>query len=226
LLAIEPPLTSPKLYVALREFLEPHRADFKAAFEGDDRNRIATRIGQVRFLVGPKKLESILDIGAGDGRIVQSLGESYGLPKEKIFGTEVAEYRGPSPITWLKYAANGSIPLANNSTDLATIFMVLHHTDDPASIVAEVHRVVKPGGTLIVRETDAPTLNDKLFNRTMDTMFYEVFSDVPGVPLPHNYKSRDTWRNLFEEKGFEVITEDATEPYNPFTPVNFVLRKR
>ena len=224
LIEVSPRLTSPQLYAGLRKFLDGRRADFNAAFERDDRGRILSRLDQVKRMVKIPP-ESILDIGAGDGQIVTALGMSFGLPKEKIFATEVADYTGVAAATWLKYEPNGSIPLKENSVDLATIFMVLHHTENPAAIVDEAFRVLKTGGTLIVRETDAVTLKDKLFNRTMDTMFYEVFSDVPGVPLPHNYKSRSQWRTLFKERGFEVASEIQNEQANPFTPVFFVLRK-
>jgi ubiquinone/menaquinone biosynthesis C-methylase UbiE len=43
-------------------------------------------------------------------------------------------------------------PLDNNSVDVAVANMVLHHAPDPAAMVAEMTRVVRPGGTVAITD--------------------------------------------------------------------------
>lgn len=43
-----------------------------------------------------------------------------------------------------------SLPLENASVDAAVIMLVLHHLSDPASVLTEVSRVLRPGGRVLV----------------------------------------------------------------------------
>jgi ArsR family transcriptional regulator len=45
-----------------------------------------------------------------------------------------------------------SLPLADDSVDVAVANMVLHHAADPAAMVAEMARVVRPGGTIAITD--------------------------------------------------------------------------
>ena len=42
------------------------------------------------------------------------------------------------------------LPLADASFDVAVLQMVLHYAEDPAGVLAEAARVLRPGGRLIV----------------------------------------------------------------------------
>lgn len=44
----------------------------------------------------------------------------------------------------------GSLPLADDSVDAAVANMVLHHAIDPASMLGEMARIVRPGGTVAI----------------------------------------------------------------------------
>jgi ArsR family transcriptional regulator len=44
------------------------------------------------------------------------------------------------------------LPLPDASYDLGVLQMVLHYAEDPASVLAEVVRVLRPGGRLIVTD--------------------------------------------------------------------------
>ena len=50
-----------------------------------------------------------------------------------------------------------ALPLDSGSVDAAFANMVLHHTEDPAAMLAEMARIVKPGGVVaIVDEVEHP----------------------------------------------------------------------
>ena len=44
----------------------------------------------------------------------------------------------------------GSLPLADHSVDAAVANMVLHHAVDPAAMLGEMARIVRPGGTVAI----------------------------------------------------------------------------
>jgi len=43
-----------------------------------------------------------------------------------------------------------ALPLADEEVDVALLFLVLHYAPDPARVVAEAARVLRPGGRLLV----------------------------------------------------------------------------
>jgi SAM-dependent methyltransferase len=43
-----------------------------------------------------------------------------------------------------------ALPLDDDSLDVATLLLVLHHLPDPAAVMAEARRVLKPGGRLLI----------------------------------------------------------------------------
>jgi hypothetical protein len=56
-------------------------------------------------------------------------------------------------------------------------------------------------------------------------MFYNVFTQITGVPIPMHYKSRREWVALFKKAGFRLKKGVVLEPDNPFTPVYYILEK-
>lgn len=45
-----------------------------------------------------------------------------------------------------------ALPLPDNGVDVAVANMVLHHASDPAAMLAEMARVVRPGGTVAITD--------------------------------------------------------------------------
>ncbi|MFC5995819.1 class I SAM-dependent methyltransferase [Pseudonocardia hispaniensis] len=45
-----------------------------------------------------------------------------------------------------------ALPLKDRSADAAVANMVLHHAPDPAAMIAEMARVVRPGGTVVISD--------------------------------------------------------------------------
>ncbi len=56
-----------------------------------------------------------------------------------------------------------SLPLDDASVDAATCALVLHHLADPAAALAEVHRILKPGGLALILDMRA---HDRAYYRT------------------------------------------------------------
>ena len=80
--------------------------------------------------------------------------------------------------------------------DVVTVWDVLEHVHDPAEVLREMHRILKPGGLLLVRVPNADTWDARLFGE------YWVGLDAPR----HLYVfSPPTLRGLLEKASFQVM---------------------
>ena len=214
------PAADSEVHCALRSLVARNRAAYDAAFAADDRERVGRRVEQVARLVTARP-RAVLDIGAGDGAIAARLKEHWdGVP---VYALDPARGGRTPAVAWLTCRPDGSIPLPDACVDLVTCLMVLHHVPRPQALLGEARRVLRPGGTLLVRETDAALPEDALFSAVMDELFYAVLRAVPGVPPPAAYRCARDWGSLFERLGFITSPAVGREPGNPFNPVYFVL---
>lgn len=98
---------------------------------------------------------AVLDLGCGIGRLTPALAETFGGP---VWGVdpsarmrEIAEATAAHPaVTYLEGEA-ARIPLPESSVDAVLMFLSLHHVPDRAAAAAEIARVLRPGGRLLVR---------------------------------------------------------------------------
>lgn len=97
---------------------------------------------------------SVLDFGCGSGRLVAA-GRAAGL---EMFGTDVyyagANDRAEAEASGLlggviRESQDGRIPFPDASFDLVTNNQVMEHVADLEAVLAEIHRVLKPGGTAL-----------------------------------------------------------------------------
>lgn len=56
------------------------------------------------------------------------------------------------PVSYIKPKVSGEMPFENNYFDLITCSGVLHHIPNVEYVISEISRVLKPGGTLVLRE--------------------------------------------------------------------------
>lgn len=121
----------------------------------------------------PLAAQDIIELGCGAARLARELLARY--PATRVTGLEVDAIQHArnlaAPAERLRFIAAGAqaIPLPDAQFDLALMLKSLHHV--PQSIMdqalAEVHRVLRPGGHLYVSEpVFAGALNEitRLFN--------------------------------------------------------------
>lgn len=115
----------------------------------------------------------VLDIGTGTGRMLElvapyvraGLGVDasramLALARSRLAKPELAHLS-------VRQADMYSLPLAQRY-DLVLLHMVLHHAEDPAAVLAEAVRAMRPGGTLIVVDLarhDAAAITARLAHR-------------------------------------------------------------
>lgn len=91
--------------------------------------------------------ERIVDVGCGDGQIARVLAAA-GVSVTGVDPTSnqitVAQQRGGGP-SYLRAGADG-LPFVDASFDAAVACLVFEHIDDVDAAIAEIARVVRPGG--------------------------------------------------------------------------------
>jgi SAM-dependent methyltransferase len=91
----------------------------------------------------------ILDFGCGAGQVVEA-GIAAGLD---FSGADVfyagAEARVEAVYPAVRAIENGRIPFPDAAFDLVVNNQVMEHVEDLDGVLAEIHRVLKPGGTVL-----------------------------------------------------------------------------
>ena len=100
--------------------------------------------------------DTVADLGAGEGTLSQLIAQRAkkviavdNSEKMVKFGQNLAKENG---LPNLEYRL-GDIefpPIDDSSVDLAILSQALHHAEHPSTALSEAHRILKPGGRLIV----------------------------------------------------------------------------
>ncbi|MBL9033020.1 MAG: class I SAM-dependent methyltransferase [Phycisphaerae bacterium] len=117
----------------------------------------------------PRAPGSFLDVGCGDGRFLRVM-ESRGIPRSRLFGLELDD-RVVRPLADAGFQAfcervEDCSKIPDGAIDLATMFHVIEHVDDPARVCRAVARWLAPGGVFAVETPNLDSLDARLFHRT------------------------------------------------------------
>jgi SAM-dependent methyltransferase len=109
--------------------------------------------------------DQVLDVGCGtgeDARAIAALVEGVSVigidaSEEKIREARALSLGLPRPVDF-RAADAYALPFEDDTFDACRADRVLHHLVDPAKAVAEMARVTRPGGRVVVSDTDYDTL--------------------------------------------------------------------
>lgn len=135
----------------------------------------------------------ILDVGCGSGDLAALLMQLR--PDVTVEGIDVL-VRPDTAIVVHAYDGQ-TIPFDDNAFDAAIVVDVLHHTDDPTAVMAEIARVAP---IVIIKDHLRDGLAANLTLRFMDW----VGNAAHGVRLPYNYLSRREWGAMWERLGLHT----------------------
>jgi len=133
----------------------------------------------------------ILDAGCGEGRMEQLLGRSdfslFGFDESRK-SIETACTSAPGAI-FLRAGIN-SMPFAGNKFDAVVSGDVLEHIEDDKAAVAEIFRVLKPGGMAVI---SVPA----------DPQKWSIDDDWSGHKRRY---AKEQLISLFKSSGFETVS--------------------
>lgn len=147
--------------------------------------------------VGPRKGMRILDLAAGTGASSAALA-AHGAEVVAADFSEgmLAEGRrrhGNNPLISFVQADALDLPFEDESFDAATISYGLRNVSDPRAALAEMRRVVKPGGRVVIAEFSTPP--SKLIRAPYELYGTYVLPRVAGLV---NRKAAEAYRYLNE----------------------------
>jgi len=164
--------------------------------------------------------ERALDVGAGPGFLVSEMAEQVG-PNGRVTGLDIsdsmvalaqrrcAEEPIKSRTTIIKADAT-ALPFPDASFDVGVSTQVYEYVPDIAQALAELHRVLRPGGRVLILDTDWDSVvwnaHDRVRMQRILAAWNERFAD-PYLPRTLTCRLRDA--------GFEVRSRDVLVLFNP-----------
>ncbi len=154
--------------------------------------RVVTLAGQVASCL-PSGAR-VLDVGSGDGSVSAAIMESR--PDVEIMGIDVLK-RTATKIPVGEFDGI-TIPYADDAFTAVTLVDVLHHTKDPAVLLAEAARVTSD--CVIIKDHLADGFMAVPTLRVMDWVGNASF----GVALPYNYLTLGQWKDAFDSADLTI----------------------
>jgi SAM-dependent methyltransferase len=155
----------------------------------------------------PRGRGHLLDVGAGYGRLVAEYTafERIVLLDASPVHVEAARERFATDtrVTVLEADA-AAIPLEDASVDVAVCVRLVHHLEDPRPVLAEIARVLRPGGVLVLEA--ANKRNVKAIARwLLGRQRWSPFAPGPATyrPFHHDHAPGDIERWL-DDAGLRV----------------------
>jgi 2-polyprenyl-3-methyl-5-hydroxy-6-metoxy-1,4-benzoquinol methylase len=150
-----------------QEMLAYYPPEYQAAMRQVLQDVRQSRIGRIglrmmRHVRKPPlaKVGSALDIGCSSGdylAYLQTLGwEVYGIELDEEAARYAREHFGIPVSVGTAERALSAFP--DESLDVVTMWHVLEHLFDPSSVLAQVHRVLRPGGILMLEMPNSDSL--------------------------------------------------------------------
>jgi len=184
-----------------------------AAGRGDS-GRAQARARKIVGLLPKGASGPYLDLGCGDGSITVAVGEALGAPCPTCVEVGSPPPGFPESVRRVDAAEMGELPAGRFG--VVTALMSLHHVPDAKKAVAEVARLVRPGGSVVIREHDlgaAPrSLTPRGAREYLDWVHILYDLAESGEPAPRaEYRPPKEWRSMFADAG---LTSAGRAPGN------------
>lgn len=185
--------------------------DYKKIFwEDADREYedLADRLAIRRLL--PEKMDEFVDIAGGYGRLAK---EYLGKAKKVwIFDYSATELKDAKKEFGKKINTKQgdiyNIPFSDNTFDGMIMVRATHHFKEMDKVMKELHRILKPGGILVIEVANKKTL-PKMFRYWFKKSDVNPFDLEPSTLKELNsdgfFNYHPKWiENLFRETGFSI----------------------
>lgn len=173
-----------------------------------------------------------LEIGCGCGFFLQRLSEKYKATGLEIASVAIPIARDRCPLARLVQADAQALPLQSNGYECVIAFDVAEHVANSERFLAEIYRVLRPGGLSVMTTPNLRSLGARLKGRRPDLLGkpYQQRSEESYIWRDETHislKMPQDWIELSRAIGFQVIdwgTDSLWDlPYSRCIP--FFLQK-
>lgn len=98
------------------------------------------------------------------------------------------------------------LPFADNTFDIVVALATMHHTVNPEYYLAELKRVIKPEGAIILIEEMYINFIDKIWISSQDWLLNKM---KEGVPVPLNFRSHKHYLEEFKKQNLKIEFKDG-----------------
>jgi len=155
-----------------------------------------------------------LDLGCGRGIFTRLLNKRFRF----VIGTDFAlqavltakRIVRRDSVVFLSSDAN-FLPFSKDSVDFIVIKDFIHHLDEPSKVLKEIHRILKPGGTLLSVEPNNRNFTGQIIGRLLEHE-RQYIENSPRFLI-----------RLVEHFGFRLIRfafDGFYVPYGPFSRIH------
>ncbi len=180
-------------------------------------------------LAGVRDGDEVLDVACGTGALTRAFASARPAPARVVGADFTAEMldvarerprdprRRAAPIEY-RLADAMALPFPDSSFDVVSIAFGIRNVADPAAVLREFRRVLRPGGRLVVLEFDRPRiapiawLNDLYTARVMPVSASLIAGDRSGAYryLPRSvatFASRAEMARMLAASGFVSVAQ-------------------
>jgi SAM-dependent methyltransferase len=192
----------------LRELYEARAAQQYAAPQPLPDPRIDRKFGRILELVRAElPCEAFLDAGCGVGRHLAALAAE--LPPRRAgvdLSERILETARARVDADFRQASLEELPFAAGEFDLVLCSQVIEHVPDAERAVAELHRVLRAGGTLVISTDNERNTVTRVLNAPRNAVVRALrLRGARGrIESPATPYTRETFRALLERGGFTV----------------------
>ncbi|MBI3884190.1 MAG: class I SAM-dependent methyltransferase [Opitutae bacterium] len=140
--------------------------------------------------------DRILDLGSGPGSVCRIL-RARGFAVTPVDVQDVALDPSSRPQLY----DGRRLPFASQSYDVALLLTVLHHTSDPARVLAEAARVARR--VIVIEDVYSSPVQRWLTHR-VDSLLNLEFRGHP-----HTNRTDPAWRSHFAARGWRLVHTDS-----------------
>jgi len=165
-----------------------------------------------------------LDIGCGEGHNTRLLAQRgarvSAIDISEVFIRHAKDTEKETPIGIdYQVASAVDLPFAEGTFDFAAAFMSLMDVPETERALEEAHRVLKPGGVLVMTTPNAAGLMQRVVGAKRK-IFGKPWCPIDDVPWHLWGFTPQNFRLCMEKAGFDVIAVDSLEPSPLSTNMN------
>jgi arsenite methyltransferase len=178
-------------------------------------------------VLAPRAGERVLDVGSGPGFVVERIGELVGA-SGAVCGIDISdpllsvarEHCAHQQWVEFRHANATDLPFPDGSFDAVISTQVLEYVPDVDTALSEIHRVVRPGGRVVLVGTDWDSIvwaspDRELMERVLEA--WEQHATDPRLPR--------TLSNRLIRAGLELESQRVLPLFNPsFDPNSYSVR--